>query len=116
VQRNMCKSKIHRARVTDVNLNYEGSLTLDRVLMKAANLLPYEKVQVLNLMNGSRAETYIIEGKPNSGIVCVNGALARLAQTNDLIIILAFALVEENELSGFKPCFVRVDNENKIIE
>jgi aspartate 1-decarboxylase len=110
----MCKSKIHRARVTDVNLNYTGSLTLDRDLMDAADLLPYEKVTVLNINNGTRAETYIIEGKSGSGEVVINGALARWAQKDDLIIILAFAGVDERELGGFSPRVVFVDADNRI--
>ena len=113
--RNMCKSKIHRARVSSVNLNYEGSLTLDSILMKAADLLPYEKVQVLNLMNGTRAETYIIEGEPGTGEVCVNGALARLAQKDDLIIILAYTWLDEKEAAVFKPRLIKVDCDNKLI-
>jgi aspartate 1-decarboxylase len=115
VLRSMCKSKIHRAFITEVNLDYEGSLTLDKTLMKAADLLPYEKVQVLNLMNGNRAETYIIEGQADSGTVCVNGALARLAQRGDIIIILSYALIDESELSHFAPKFVKVDMNNKIV-
>jgi aspartate 1-decarboxylase len=110
----MCKSKIHRARVTDINLNYEGSLTLDRDLMDEADLLPFEKVTVLNINNGTRAETYIIEGKSGSGEVVINGALARWAQKDDLIIIIAFAGVDERELVSFSPRIVYVDGNNRI--
>ena len=110
----MCKSKIHRARVTDVNLNYDGSLTLDPVLMQAADILPYEKVQVLNINNGSRAETYVIEGEKGSGEVCINGALARYAQNDDLVIIIAYALLEESELERFSPKVVLLHENNTI--
>ncbi len=114
MQRIMCKSKIHRAHVTDANLNYEGSLTLDKNLMEAANLLPYEKVQVVNISNGTRAETYIIEGKRGSGEVCINGALARWAQVNDLIIIISYAVVNESEIPTFEPTVLFVDEYNHI--
>ena len=114
--REMCKSKIHRARVTQADLNYEGSLTIDSTLMKAANLLPNEKVHVLNLSNGSRAETYVIEGEANSGIICVNGALARLAQEDDLVIILSYAYVDQTDVENFKPVIIRVDENNRIID
>ena len=92
MQRLMCKSKLHRVRVTDSDLNYEGSITIDPVLMEAADLLVYEKVQVLNINNGTRAETYVIEGERNSGQICINGALARWAQKGDLIIIISYAI------------------------
>ena len=114
MQRIMCKSKIHRARVTDVNLNYDGSLTLDRILMQAADILPYEKVQVLNINNGSRAETYVIEGGMGSGEVCINGALARYAQKDDLVIIISYALLEESEMERFSPKVVLLNENNTI--
>ena len=112
MHRLMCKSKIHRARVTDVNINYEGSLTIDKGLMQAADLLPYEKVQVLNINNGTRAETYVLEGPAGSGQICVNGALARWAQKDDLLIIISYAAYEESELSDFNPKVVLVDHRN----
>jgi aspartate 1-decarboxylase len=115
VFRTMCKSKIHRARVTDVNLNYEGSLTLDRALLRAANIAPFERVQVLNINNGSRAETYIIEGSESSGEVVVNGALARWAQKGDLVIIIAYAMVDEKEAKDFSPKIVFVDERNNVV-
>ena len=115
MQRIMCRAKIHRARITDTQLHYEGSITIDRDLMVAAGLLPYEQVQVLNINNGSRADTYVIEGKAGSGEVCVNGALARWAQKEDLVIILAFAVVDESELATFKSVIVHVDQDNHII-
>lgn len=116
MQRIMCKSKIHRAKVTDANLNYDGSLTLDKHLMREANLLPFEKVQVVNINNGTRAETYIIEGKEGTGQVCINGALARWAQINDLIIIIAYGAFSEKELLNYKPDVILVDENNKIKE
>lgn len=112
----LCKSKIHRAIVTESNLNYEGSLTLDLALMEAANLLPFEQVHVLNLNNGERFETYIIEGEKDSGIVCVNGAAARLVQVGDPIIVLAYALVPEEQTHNFHPRIVFVDEHNHITE
>jgi len=111
----MCRAKIHRARITDTRLDYEGSLTLDRTLMDAAGLLPFEQVQVLNINNGTRAETYIIEGEADSGVVCINGALARWAEKNDLIIIIAYAQVDESELKTFTPKIVHVDAQNRIV-
>lgn len=110
----LCKSKIHRAIVTDANLNYEGSLTLDPLLMEAAGLVPFEQVHVLNLNNGERFETYLIEGERGSGTVCVNGAAARLVQVGDPIIVLAYALVPEEELPQFEARIVFVDNKNQI--
>ncbi len=112
----ICKSKIHRATVTDANLNYEGSLTIDRKLMDAANILPFEKVQVLNLNTGERAETYVIEGEPDSGTICCNGALARMVQIGDLLIIAAYGILTETEARDFVPKIVHVDNHNRIVE
>jgi len=114
MQRFMYKSKLHRVRVTDANLNYDGSITIDPVLLEAAEMMVYEKVQVLNINNGTRAETYIIEGERNSGQICINGALARWAQKGDLMIIISYALVDEKELAQFKPKVVLVDENNKI--
>ena len=114
MQRIMCKSKIHRATVTDADLNYEGSITLDADLIKEANLLPYEKVQVVNINNGTRAETYVIEGKPGTGEVCINGALARWVHVGDLVIIIAYAMVDEKEMDEFKPDIVLVDEKNRV--
>lgn len=112
----LCKSKIHRAIVTDANLNYEGSLTLDPVLMEAAGLVPFEQVHVLNLNNGARFETYLIEGERESGTVCVNGAAARLVQVGDPIIVLAYALVQEEELTEFETRIVFVNERNQVVE
>lgn len=112
----LCKSKIHRATVTDANLNYEGSLTLDPILMEAAGLVPFEQVHVLNLNNGARFETYLIEGERGSGTVCVNGAAARLVQVGDPIIVLAYALVPEEELLQFEARIVFVGEKNEIVK
>jgi len=115
MMRILCKSKIHRATVTEANLNYEGSLTLDPLLMEAAGLVPFEQVHVLNLNNGARFETYLIEGERGSGTVCVNGAAARLVQVGDPIIVLAYALVPEDELADFTARIVFVDENNRVV-
>jgi aspartate 1-decarboxylase len=115
MMRILCKSKIHRATVTEANLNYEGSLTLDPLLMETAGLIPFEQVHVLNLNNGERFETYLIEGERGSGTVCVNGAAARLVQVGDPIIVLAYALVPEDELSDFTARIVFVDEHNRVV-
>lgn len=112
--RKMCKSKIHRATVTDANLHYVGSITIDSQLLKAADILPYEMVQVVNINNGERFETYAIEGTPGSGTVCLNGAAARLAVPGDLVIVIAYGLYTETELKDWEPKVVHVDAENKI--
>lgn len=115
MRRELLKSKIHRARITGKNLHYEGSLTLDPELMEAAELAPYEKVQVVNINNGSRLETYVIPGQRGSGEVVLNGAAARWGETGDLVIILAYAHVEEHELSQFQPKIVLVDEQNHVV-
>ncbi len=115
MMRILCKSKIHRATVTEANLNYEGSLTLDPLLMEAAGLVPFEQVHVLNLNNGARFETYLIEGEMGSGTVCVNGAAARLVQVGDPVIVLAYALVPEDELADFTARIVFVDEHNRVV-
>lgn len=111
----MMTGKIHRATVTDSDLNYVGSITIDAALMKAAGILPNQKVQVVNNNNGARFETYVIEGKANSGVICLNGAAARLAHKGDIVIIIAYALMEPSEAESYVPKVVFVDNENKII-
>ena len=110
----MLKSKIHRASVTDANINYEGSITIDRRLMVAADILHYEQVQVLNINNGARFTTYAIEGE--KGEICLNGAAARLAVKGDIIIILSYCHVEDDEARNFIPKLVYVDSQNAIIE
>lgn len=114
MQRTMCKSKIHRATVTDANLNYEGSITIDEDLMDAADLLPYEKVQIVNNNNGARFETYIIKGKRGTGTICLNGAAARLVQAGDIVIIISYVQVDESELATFKPKILSVDEKNQV--
>lgn len=110
----MCKSKIHRATVTDANLEYEGSITLDPLLMEAADLREYERVQVLNLQNGARFETYTIRGRPGEGEVILNGPAARLVQSGDRVIIISYADYSEAELEEFEPRLVFVDEANRI--
>ncbi len=110
----MLKSKIHRASVTDKHLEYEGSITIDEKLMEAADIFENEKVHVLNINNGNRFETYVIKGKKGSGQICINGAAARLAEKNDVIIIVSYGLVEAGQRSAFKPRIVKVDKNNRI--
>ncbi|MDA3839440.1 MAG: aspartate 1-decarboxylase [Candidatus Delongbacteria bacterium] len=114
--RRMKKSKIHRATVTDANLNYEGSITIDRDLLEAADILIGEQVQIVNINNGSRAETYTIEGERGSGTICMNGAIARLTQPGDLIIIISYGDYSDEELENFKSISVMLDADNKIRE
>ena len=113
---NMFKSKIHRATVTEANLNYVGSITVDKTLLTASNILPGEKVQIVNNFNGARLETYVIEGESDSGVICLNGAAARLVQPGDNIIIIAYCWVTSEEAKQFKPNIVFVDSKNKITE
>ena len=114
--RTMLKSKIHRARVTGADIQYEGSIALDPILMEAADLLPFELVHVLDITNGSRLETYVIEGEQGSGEVVINGAAARLIQKDDLVIILAYRTVEEEEARRLSPRLVYVDEANRIAQ
>lgn len=116
MQIELLKSKIHKATVTATNLAYHGSLTVDEALLVAASLLEHEKVQVVNLNNGARIETYCIRGPRGSGVVCLNGAAARSAQPGDLVIILAYAQMEEAEARRWKPKVVFVDERNRIRE
>ena len=113
---NLLKAKIHCATVTEANLKYMGSITIDEALMKAANILPNERVQVVNNNNGERIETYVIQGAPNSGVICLNGAAARLVQPGDVVIIMAYAMMEEKEAEEYMPTVVMVDQENKLKE
>ena len=114
--RAMLKSKIHRAHVTGVNIDYEGSITVDKRLMEEADILPYEQVEVLNVNNGARFTTYAIEGEHGSGEVCINGAAARLAAQGDVVIILSYCHVEDDEAHNFRPNLVYVDARNTITE
>ncbi len=112
----MLKSKIHRAIVTQADLNYEGSITIDRQLMEAADILPYEKVAVLDVDNGSRLETYALEGEPGSGTICINGAAARLVAPGDKVIILSYTNADEVDAHNWHPTLVFVDSRNNIKE
>jgi aspartate 1-decarboxylase len=112
----MLKSKIHRARVTQCNIDYEGSITIDKDLMEAADLLPYEKVDVLNINNSARFHTYAIEGERGSGEICLNGAAARLVAKDDIVIILSYHVVAEEEAAASSPRLVYVDSQNRIVD
>ena len=112
----MCKSKIHRATIKAAKLNYEGSLSIDEVLMNAAGIIPFELVQVANVNTGNRFETYAIVAPPNSGEICLNGAAARLGEVGDEIIIMTYALYKEEELKNFKQNVILVDKQNIIIK
>jgi aspartate 1-decarboxylase len=112
----MLKSKIHRAHVTDANIDYEGSITIDKKLMTEADILPYEQVHVLNINNGARFSTYAIEGQEDSGEICLNGAAARLAVMGDTVIILSYCHVSDEEARNFTPKVVHVDAKNAIVK
>ena len=111
----MLKGKIHRARVTQAELNYVGSVTIDRTLMDAAGILEYEKVQIADVDNGGRLETYVIAGEAGSGVICLNGAAARCVSTGDKVIIMAYAQVTPEEAQSFKPKVVFVDDANRPV-
>lgn len=111
--RTLLKSKIHRATVTDANLHYEGSVTIDRELMLAAGLVEFEQVHIYDVHNGHRLVTYVIPGPAGSGVICINGAAAHLVHPADLIIICAYAQFDEAELAGFRPLVVHVDAQNR---
>lgn len=115
MQRKMLKSKIHRATLTGADLQYEGSITIDKDLMEAADIIPYEAVCVWDVTNGSRLETYAIEGERGSGVVCVNGAAARLVAPNDLVIIASFVDMDNAEALKHEPKLVFVDERNKML-
>ena len=112
----ICKSKIHRATVTEADLNYEGSITIDRVLMDAADILAHEKVQVLNLNNGARFETYVLVAEANSRTICLNGPAARLGQVGDLLIIVSYCELEFEEAKKYQPKVIHVDRKNKMVK
>ena len=110
------KSKIHRVTVTEANLNYIGSITIDGALMEAANLIPTEKVSIVNNNNGERFETYVIKGEPGSGVICLNGAAARKVQPGDVVIIMSYALMDFEEAKTFKPAVIVPDTAtNRLI-
>jgi aspartate 1-decarboxylase len=111
--RTMMKGKIHRAHVTDSNLEYQGSITIDKNLMENAGIIQYEQVDIYNVTNGERFTTYAIIGEPGSGIVCINGAAAHKAKRGDIVIIVSYASYGDHELEGFKPKVVFVDDDNR---
>ncbi|RVU01491.1 aspartate 1-decarboxylase [Mucilaginibacter limnophilus] len=112
----MLKSKIHRARVTQAELNYVGSITIDEDLMDAANIIAHEKVQIVNNNNGARFETYVIRGERGTGTICLNGATARLAQVGDIVIIMSYAYMDAQEAKTWEPILVFPDNDNRLIK
>ncbi|KYH33930.1 aspartate 1-decarboxylase precursor [Moorella mulderi DSM 14980] len=112
--RTMMKSKLHRATVTEANLNYIGSITIDSELMAAADILPNEKVQVVNNNNGARLETYAIPGPAGSGVICANGAAARLVQPGDIVIIISYGIFTDAEARSYQPRVILLDGQNKI--
>ena len=112
--RMMLKSKIHRATVTEANVDYEGSITIDKDLMEAADMLPYEQVHVLDVDNGARLETYVIEGERGSGVICMNGAAARLIHERDKVIIISYQTISEADAVDLEPKVVFVDSRNAI--
>jgi aspartate 1-decarboxylase len=111
--RTMMKGKIHRASVTDSNLEYQGSITIDKNLMENAGIIQYEQVDIYNVTNGERFTTYAIIGEPGSGVICINGAAAHKAKRGDIVIIVSYASYSDNELEGFKPKVVFVDDNNR---
>ena len=114
--RTMMKAKIHRARVTEANLNYVGSVTIDSDILEQVGILPHEKVQIVNNNNGARLETYVIPGEKGSKTVCLNGAAARLVQKDDIVIIVSYALISNDELATFRPKIALMDENNEITE
>lgn len=110
------KSKIHRVRITEAELNYVGSITIDADLIEAANMIPNEKVQIVNINNGERLETYIIEGERGSGTICLNGPAARKVQVGDVIIIISYATMDFEEAKSFKPTVIFPDHNNHLID
>lgn len=114
MNRFMLKSKLHRATVTDANLNYEGSITIDEELMLLADLLPYEKVAIYNVTNGERFTTYVIKGSAGSGVICINGAAAHKAKRGDIVIIASYVVVPAAESENWHPKCVLLDSENRV--
>ena len=112
----LMKSKIHRAMITEANLNYQGSITIDEALMKKAGIIEHEQVHVVNINNGNRFITYVISGKEDSGVICLNGAAARLVSVGDIIIIISYAMMDQHEAEAFQPALIFVDERNKPTE
>jgi aspartate 1-decarboxylase len=115
MERKMLKSKIHRAVVTGADLHYEGSVTIDKGLMEAADIIPYEAVSIWNVTNGNRFETYAIEGEAGSGVICINGAAARMVAPRDLVIIASFVNMSDAEARSYQPKLVFVDEKNRML-
>ena len=113
--RQILKSKIHRATVTDSRIDYEGSITIDEDLLRAADIRPWEKVLIANLNNGSRIESYAISGEAGSGVICMNGGAAKYAQKGDLVIVMNFAVMTDEEVERHRPKVVYVDKQNRIL-
>lgn len=116
MMRTILKSKIHRAVATDTNINYEGSITIDEEIMRMVDILPYEKVDIFNVTNGNRLETYAIYGEKNSKAFIINGAAAHLVNKGDIIIVVAYASVDEQDAHGFTPRIIRMDKDNNPTE
>ena len=114
MKRIMLKSKIRHGRVTDANINYEGSIEIDNKLLKLADILPFEQVHVYDINNGKRFETYVIEGESGSGIISVNGAAARLVSIGDLLIIASYAIIDEEEARVIKPAIIKLEGKNRL--
>ncbi|WP_226034712.1 aspartate 1-decarboxylase [Aquibacillus saliphilus] len=114
--RTMMKAKIHRARVTEANLNYVGSITIDSEILEQVGILPHEKVQIVNNNNGQRLETYVIPGEKGSKVICLNGAAARLVQKGDIVIIVSYAMISNEELASFKPKVAIMNENNEITD
>ena len=115
MQRQVLYAKIHRATVTDAHVDYEGSITVDAQLLEAANIFPGEKVLIANLTNGARIESYVIEGEPGSGAICLNGGAAKYGKKGDLVIIMTFAVMSDEEIKEHRPRIVRVGRRNEIV-
>ena len=116
MQIKVLKSKIHRATVTDANLDYEGSVAIDESLIEAAGLCPYEKVHILDITNGSRLETYVIKAPAGSKSICINGAAAHLVKPDDTVIILSYCSIDQKESMSYKPNIIKVNHQNEIID
>ena len=116
MQRNMLYAKLHRVTVTQADMNYVGSVTIDRALLEAARMMPNERVDIVDVTNGNRLTTYVIEGQEGSGEVCINGAAAHLIQPGDIVIIIAYAQMDEAEAASFEPRVVFVDHDNRIVD
>lgn len=116
MQRIMLKSKIHRAKITDANLYYEGSFTIDEDLLEMANILPYERVSVVNINNGERFDTYVIPGKRGSRQFCLNGAAARKGAIGDEVIVISYSIYTDEEIANYKPLIILLDQNNNVVE